>query len=111
MSNGTLVLRIAVAAVLGGIVGIERELKDQPAGFRTHMLVSMGACLFTLVGAFGFQAFTGGPGIHRIPADPTRGGDEGVFATGFPGGGPLLGHGGTAPRGTTAGRIGRTAAG
>ena len=72
MDNADFLIRILVAAALGGVIGIERELRLQPAGFRTHMLVSVGACLFTLVGAFGFQAFTGGTDTHRIQADLTR---------------------------------------
>lgn len=43
-----IVLRLAVAALLGGLVGLEREHKGKAAGVRTHMLVSMGAALFVL---------------------------------------------------------------
>ncbi|RZJ17246.1 MAG: MgtC/SapB family protein [Haliea sp.] len=43
------VLRLVVAAVLGGLLGWEREHKGQAAGVRTHMLVAMGAALFVLV--------------------------------------------------------------
>jgi putative Mg2+ transporter-C (MgtC) family protein len=49
MSDAELVLRLLVAAVLGGIVGLERQLADEVAGFRTHLLVAMGACLFGAV--------------------------------------------------------------
>jgi putative Mg2+ transporter-C (MgtC) family protein len=49
MSDAELVLRLLVAAVLGGVVGLERQLADEVAGFRTHLLVAMGACLFALV--------------------------------------------------------------
>jgi len=42
-------LSLVVAVVLGGIVGIERELAHRPAGLRTHMMVSLGSCLFTIV--------------------------------------------------------------
>jgi putative Mg2+ transporter-C (MgtC) family protein len=110
VSNADLVLRIAVAAALGGIVGLERELKDQPAGFRTHMLVSMGACLFTLVGAFGFQAFTGGTDTHRIQADLTRVASQVVVGIGFLGGGAILQHGGNVRGLTTAASLWITAA-
>ncbi|KAB2879711.1 MAG: MgtC/SapB family protein [Albidovulum sp.] len=44
------VLRLLAAAVLGGIVGFERELHARNAGLRTHMLISVAACLFALVG-------------------------------------------------------------
>lgn len=43
------VTRLCTALVLGGIIGLEREHVGKPAGFRTHMLVSLAACLFILV--------------------------------------------------------------
>ena len=42
-------ISLLLAVVLGAIVGIEREMTHKPAGLRTHMLVSLGACLFTVV--------------------------------------------------------------
>ena len=50
----------AVAAALGGAIGLERELDEKAAGLRTHMLVSVGSALFTLVGAYGFAGFASG---------------------------------------------------
>ncbi len=44
-----LVERLVISAILGGLIGVEREIHDKPAGFRTHVLVCMGAALFTLV--------------------------------------------------------------
>ena len=43
-------LRLAAAILLGALIGFERERKEKPAGLRTHMLVSMAACLFVLTG-------------------------------------------------------------
>lgn len=43
-------IRLVMAMILGGAVGWERELRDKPAGLRTHMLVSIAACLFIIVG-------------------------------------------------------------
>lgn len=43
------VIRVAVAVVLGGLIGLEREVRDKPAGFRTIVLLCVGACLFTIV--------------------------------------------------------------
>jgi putative Mg2+ transporter-C (MgtC) family protein len=65
--------RLLLAAVLGGAVGAERELADQPAGLRTHMLLTIGACLFTLVSAYGFGR----------PADPSRIAAQIVTGIGF----------------------------
>lgn len=41
--------RLLLAAVLGGIIGLERELRHKPAGLRTNMLISLGAALFTII--------------------------------------------------------------
>jgi putative Mg2+ transporter-C (MgtC) family protein len=48
-------LNIVLAGVAGGILGLERELEDKPAGIRTFAVVAMGACLFTLVGVHAFD--------------------------------------------------------
>ena len=50
-----MVIRLVVAAILGGIVGIERGSGDRPAGFRTHILVCVGSALFMLVSLYGFD--------------------------------------------------------
>jgi putative Mg2+ transporter-C (MgtC) family protein len=42
-------LRLIVAVLLGGIIGLERELASRPAGLRTHMLIALAACLFTII--------------------------------------------------------------
>lgn len=50
-SDVDLIVRLLVAVLLGAIVGYERERSHKPAGLRTHIFVSMGACLFT-IGSF-----------------------------------------------------------
>jgi putative Mg2+ transporter-C (MgtC) family protein len=92
--------RLALAAVLGGLVGSERELSDQPAGLRTHVLLCLGTCLFTLVSAYGF-----GKG-----ADPSRLAAQIVTGVGFLGGGAILRHGFTIRGLTTAASIWATCA-
>ena len=52
-------LRLCVAAILGSLIGFERERLLWAAGIRTHMLVCVGACLFMIVSAYGF-----GPGAR-----------------------------------------------
>lgn len=47
-------LRLLVALLLGGIIGLEREYRSKDAGFRTHFLVSLGSALFCLVSQYGF---------------------------------------------------------
>jgi putative Mg2+ transporter-C (MgtC) family protein len=92
--------RLAIAAVLGGMVGAERELSDQPAGLRTHILLTVGACLFTLISAYGF-----GPN-----SDPSRLAAQIVTGVGFLGGGAILRHGLTIRGLTTAASIWATCA-
>jgi putative Mg2+ transporter-C (MgtC) family protein len=76
-----LALRLTVGLVLGAIIGFERELHRQPAGFRTHSLVSLGAALFTVVSAFGFSGDL---------VDPTRIAAQIVSGIGFIGAGTIL---------------------
>jgi putative Mg2+ transporter-C (MgtC) family protein len=85
-------LRVAVAAALGGAVGLERELREREAGFRTHMLVAVGSALFTLVSAYGFRDFlvNGGSGVQ---ADPTRIAAQIVTGIGFLGAGAIIRQG------------------
>ena len=80
------VLRLAVATSLGAAVGIERELREREAGIRTHLLVSLGACLFTIVGAYGFHGF--GSNV-----DPTRVAAQIVTGIGFLGAGAIIREG------------------
>ncbi len=74
-------LRLTLGLVLGAIIGFERELHRQPAGFRTHSLVSLGAALFTIVSAFGFTGDL---------VDPTRIAAQIVSGIGFIGAGTIL---------------------
>ena len=84
--------RLAVAALLGGAIGFERELRDREAGFRTHMLVCVGSALFTIVSAYGFSEFleSGDPVIR---ADPTRIAAQIVTGIGFLGAGAIIRQG------------------
>ena len=49
------ILRIFCAAVLGGLIGLEREYRAKEAGFRTHFLVALGSAVFMIVSAYGFS--------------------------------------------------------
>jgi putative Mg2+ transporter-C (MgtC) family protein len=84
--------RLALAAGLGGAIGFERELRDREAGFRTHMLVCLGAALFTIVSAYGFTDFleTRDP---RISFDPSRIAAQIVTGIGFLGAGAIIRQG------------------
>src|SRR5205807_6337898 len=92
LGDGHVVLRLAVAAVLGGAIGVERELRDREAGIRTHLLVSLGSALFTIVSAYGFHEFlTSGASVVR--ADPTRIAAQIVTGIGFLGAGAIIRQG------------------
>ncbi|MBI2577649.1 MAG: MgtC/SapB family protein [Candidatus Wildermuthbacteria bacterium] len=58
------IVQLAAAVVLGGIVGLEREFQKKEAGLRTYSLVSLGAALFTIVGVEAFHQFSNLPGIR-----------------------------------------------
>lgn len=85
-------LRLAVAAALGGAVGLERELREREAGLRTHLLVSVGAAVFTLVSAYGFSEFRYGLETG-ITMDPTRIAAQIVTGIGFLGAGAIIRQG------------------
>jgi putative Mg2+ transporter-C (MgtC) family protein len=84
--------RLVAACVLGSAVGFERELRDREAGIRTHLLVSLGSALFTVVSAYGFHEFlTSGDNVVR--ADPTRIAAQIVTGIGFLGAGAIIREG------------------
>ena len=85
-------LRLGVASALGAAVGVEREVRDREAGIRTHLLVSLGSCLFTLVSAYGFHAFLAS-GDNVVRADPTRIAAQIVTGIGFLGAGAIIREG------------------
>ena len=87
-----ILVRLALAAALGGAVGAEREIRDREAGFRTHLLVSLGAALFTLVSAYAWTdwAFSTEAGLVF---DPTRVAAQVVSGIGFLGAGAIIRQG------------------
>jgi len=80
-------LRILVAALLGGAVGLEREYRDKAAGFRTHFLVALGSALFMIISAHGFQDALVTP-EHRL--DVSRIAAQVVSGIGFIGAGTII---------------------
>jgi putative Mg2+ transporter-C (MgtC) family protein len=83
-----MLLRLAIAAAFGMVIGVERELGAQVAGLRTHMLVAVGSCLFTLVSAYGFEGIAG-----AVDPDPSRVAAQIVTGIGFLGAGAILREG------------------
>jgi putative Mg2+ transporter-C (MgtC) family protein len=101
ISLGEIAIRLVVAAALTGAVGLEREWRERAAGLRTHMLVGVGSALFTLVSAYGFNAFLVG-GSNVVRADPSRIAAQIVTGIGFLGAGAILRQGLTIRGLTTA---------
>ena len=103
-----LAARMLVAALLGAGIGLEREIHDHPAGMRTHLLVSLGSAIFTILSIYGFEGIVAG-GISPT-VDPTRIAAQIVSGIGFLGAGAILKYG-TSIRGlTTAASLWTTAA-
>jgi putative Mg2+ transporter-C (MgtC) family protein len=87
-----MVAKLALALLLGGLVGIERERSERPAGLRTHMLVCVGSALITLVSI----------GVATVPGDRTRIAAQIVSGIGFLGAGTIFRAGGSVRGLTTA---------
>jgi putative Mg2+ transporter-C (MgtC) family protein len=73
-------IRCGVAAVCGGLIGIERELKDKPAGFRTNILICLGASIYMAIGLL----------VPADQVDPTRIAAQVVTGIGFLGAGCII---------------------
>jgi putative Mg2+ transporter-C (MgtC) family protein len=87
ISNFELVSRLILAAVLGSVIGFERERLNWAAGLRTHMLVCVGSALIMLVSAFGFADVLG---QKDVVLDPSRIAAQVVSGIGFLGAGSIL---------------------
>ena len=85
-------IRVGLAAVLGGAIGLEREIREREAGLRTHMLVSVGAALFTLVSAYAWTDFRFST-PEGVVFDPTRIAAQVVTGIGFLGAGAIIRQG------------------
>ena len=89
LSTAEALLRLLIAAGLGGAIGLERELRDHEAGFRTHLLVALGACVFTLVSAYAWTDWTFST-PQGVVFDPTRIAAQIVTGIGFLGAGAII---------------------
>ncbi|GAB7386769.1 MgtC/SapB family protein [Bacillaceae bacterium] len=85
----TIVERLLLAALLGGVIGWEREQRNKQAGFKTHLLVSVGSALIMLISIYGF-----GETLDHVNArfDPARLAAQVVSGIGFIGAGAILRH-------------------
>ncbi len=97
--------RLIVAAILGAVIGLEREYHGHPAGIRTHMLVALGSAIFTVLSIHGF-----GQEVDGSRVDPTRIAAQIVSGIGFLGAGAILKDGIVIRGLTTAASLWATAA-
>lgn len=107
ISNVEIAQRLALAALLGSLVGFERERLLWAAGVRTHMLVSVGACLLMITSAWGFQDATQ---QAHVVLDPSRIAAQVVSGVGFLGAGSILMRGNVVRGLTTAASVWSVAA-
>jgi putative Mg2+ transporter-C (MgtC) family protein len=87
ISPEQVILRLVVAAVLGGLVGLERERLEWAAGMRTHALVSLGSALFMVVSIFGFSDILA---EQHVILDPSRVAAQVASGIGFIGAGTII---------------------
>jgi putative Mg2+ transporter-C (MgtC) family protein len=87
IGNWELISRLVLAALLGSVIGFERERLSWAAGLRTHMLVCVGSALIMIVSAFGFADVLGN---DHVVLDPSRIAAQVVSGIGFLGAGSIL---------------------
>src|SRR5690606_7604274 len=76
--------RILLAMIMGGILGLEREFKNRPAGFRTYMLVCIGSTMVMITNQYIYQTF------ETFDVDPARMGAQVISGIGFLGAGTII---------------------
>lgn len=96
--------RLLMAAFVSGLIGIERETKQQPAGLRTHLLVGTGSCLMMIMAVTGFDSFLHSD-IDAIRYDPARIASYVISGIGFLGAGTIIVQRGSVKGLTTAASI------
>ena len=82
-----LLLRVALAGLLGGLIGLERQLRAKDAGLRTHVLVGIGSALFMIVSKYGFEDILQ---ENHVALDPSRVAAQVVSGVGFLGAGTII---------------------
>ncbi|MBR0381665.1 MAG: MgtC/SapB family protein [Eubacterium sp.] len=83
MNDLSVVLRLLIAFACGGLIGLERSYKNRPAGFRTHILVCIGAATAAMTGQYLYL-------VSHLPTDMSRIGAQVITGLGFIGGGTIM---------------------
>ena len=91
---------VALAGLLGGVLGLEREFAGKPAGLRTHIFIAAAACLFMVLGRTMIVGFTA-QGAEGIDADPIRVMQAVLVGISFLGAGTIIEHRGARIEGLT----------
>ena len=86
---GEFILRLFVAALLGSVIGLDREYRAKEAGYRTHFLVSLGSALMMIISQYGFTEVISGH-LDQIRYDPGRVAAQVVTGIGFIGAGTII---------------------
>jgi len=102
LDTADMIVRVAVAGGLAGLIGVEREISGQPAGFRTHIVLALGAALFGLISIHAFEPFTSARSGTNVQVDVTRVASQVVVGIGFLGAGSILKQGASIRGLTTA---------
>ena len=90
VSEVEIILRFVLASVLGGLIGLEREVHGRDAGVRTYLLVSLGSALIMVVSEFLFLKYQGRPSGGIFRGDPGRIAAQAITGIGFLGAGVIL---------------------
>ena len=83
LNTVSMLVRLAVAVAIGGVIGLERSSKNRPAGFRTHILVCMGAAVATMTALYIFLKL-------KLPTDVSRMAAQVISGLGFIGAGTIV---------------------
>lgn len=102
ITHWELVLRMILAVVLGGLIGMEREWSNHAAGFRTHILVCLGSATIMLLSSYGFSQFVNEANVRT---DPARLAAQVISGIGFLGAGAILRNGNMIKGLTTAASV------
>ena len=85
-----MLVKLLLASVLGAVIGLEREVHGRSAGFRTHLLVSLGSCLYVILSIDFYRTFGNSSGAGPVGVDPARIAAQVVSGIGFLGAGAII---------------------
>ncbi|MBI5183311.1 MAG: MgtC/SapB family protein [Nitrospinae bacterium] len=90
MEQHLIIIKLLLSAVLGGLIGIEREVHGRPAGFRTHILIATGSALLMMTSQYIFEVYQGLSDESVVRIDPGRIAAMTIASMGFLGAGVIV---------------------